>query len=243
MATACIARLTFGDQTCLKPVTVAFDQEYASSDGGRLLLKALDARVGVTATLAGGLRDGRQPGKIQHAVLDLVRQRVFGLARGYADCPDAARLADDPLHKLALDRDPLTGAALGSQPTLSRFENAVSRPALGRMLHGVHRRRLGRRRVRRVTIDLDPTEDPTHGQQELSFFSGHYGTGHYLLLLATLTFSTETEQYLVGAVLRPGNSGAQGTLGVLRRLFGPSHGRSCASAWTAASPATRRWTS
>ena len=179
MATACITQLRFEDETFRKPVTVAFDQAYASSDGGLLLLKALDARLGVTTTLAGGLRDGRQPGKIQHSVLDLVRQRVFGLALGYADCHDAARLADDPLHKLALDRDPLTGAALSSQPTLSRFENAISRPALGRMLHGVadtviatHRRRLGRRRVRRITIDLDPTEDPTHGQQELSFFSG-----------------------------------------------------------------------
>ena len=71
-----------------------------------------------------------------------------------------------------------------------------------------------------ITIDLDPTDDPTHGQQELSFFSGHYGSWHYLPLLATLTFNTEPEQYLVGAVLRPGNSGAQGTLGLLRRLFG-----------------------
>ena len=196
MATACITQLRFEDETFRKPVTVAFDQAYASSDGGLLLLKALDARLGVTTTLAGGLRDGRQPGKIQNSVLDLVRQRVFGLALGYADCHDAARLADDPLHKLALDRDPLTGAALSSQPTLSRFENAISRPALGRMLHGVadtviatHRRRLGRRRVRRITIDLDPTEDPTHGQQELSFFSGHYGSWHYLPLLATLTFN------------------------------------------------------
>jgi hypothetical protein len=227
MATACIAQLRFEDEIFLKPVTVAFDQAYASSDGGLLLLKALDARLGMTATLAGGLRDGRQSGKIQHSVLDLVRQRVFGLALGYADCNDAARVADDPLYKLALDRDPLSGAALGSQPTLSRFENAISRPALGRMLHGVadtviatHRRRLGRRRVRRITIDLDPTEDPTHGQQELSFFSGHYGSWHYLPLLATLTFNTEAEQYLVGAVLRPGNSGAQGTIGLLRRLFG-----------------------
>jgi hypothetical protein len=227
MATDCITQLTFQDESFLKPVTVAFDQEAASSDGGLLLLKALDGGLGLTTRLADCLREGRQPGKIQHSLVDLIRQRVFGLALGYADCNDAARVADDPLHKLALDRDPLTGAALGSQPTLSRFENAISRPALGRMLHAVantviatHRRRLGRRRVRRITIDLDPTEDPTHGQQELSFFSGHYGSWHYLPLLATLTFNAEPAQYLVGAVLRPGNSGAQGTIGLLRRLIG-----------------------
>ncbi len=102
-------------------MTVAFDQAYASSDGGLLLLKALDARLGVTTTQAGDLRDGRQPGKIQYAVLDLV-------------------------HKLALDRDPLTGAALGSQPTRSRFENAISRPALGRAVWG------GRAHVRAVAL-------------------------------------------------------------------------------------------
>jgi hypothetical protein len=120
-----------------------------------------------------------------------------------------------------------TPALPWARSPLSRFENAITRPALGRMLHSVadtviatHRRRLGRRRVRRITIDLDPTDDPTHGQQELSFFSGHYGTWHYLPLLATLTFNTEAEQYLVGAVLRPGNSGAQGAIGLLRRLFG-----------------------
>lgn len=227
MATDCIAQLTFEDEAFLKPVTVAFDQEYASSDGGLLLLKALDGRLGLTTTLAGCLRDGRQPGKLQHSLLDLVRQRVFGLALGYADGNDAARVANDPLHKLALDRDPLTGAALGSQPTLSRFENAVSRPALGRLLQAVadtviatHRRRLGRRRVQRITIDLDPTDDPTHGQQQFSFFSGHYGGWHYLPLLATLTFNAEAAQYLVGAVLRPGNSGAQGAIGLLRRLVG-----------------------
>ena len=79
--------------------------------------------------------DGRQPGKMQHQTLELVRQRVFGLACGYADCNDAARLADDAIHKLLVDRDPITGAALASQPTLSRFENAVGREQARDMAH------------------------------------------------------------------------------------------------------------
>ena len=154
------------------------------------------------------------PGKVAHSVLDLVRQRVFGLAAGYLDGNDAARLADDPLHKLVLDREPLTGPALGSQPTLSRFENAVGRRDLVRLGHQLARtvidaqRRRLHGRARRITIDLDPTDDPTHGQQELSFFNGHYDTACYLPLVATLTFDDEPMQHLAGLVLRPGNAPA-----------------------------------
>ena len=86
-----------------------------------------------TWRLLSALRDRRQPGKVAHPLRDLLRQRVFGLACGYADCNDAARLADDPIHKLLLDRDPLDGAALGSQLTLSRFKNAVGRADLYRL--------------------------------------------------------------------------------------------------------------
>ena len=75
-------------------------------------------------------------------------------------------------------------------------------------------------RARRITIDLDPTDDPTHGQQEFTFFNGHYDTWCYLPLVATLTFNAEPTQYLVAAVLRPGNSPAKrGALGVLARLL------------------------
>jgi hypothetical protein len=74
----------------------------------------VDERLRLTETVAACLTDGRQRGKVAHSLVDLVRQRVFGLAAGYLDGNDAARLADDPLHKLVLDREPLTGLALGS---------------------------------------------------------------------------------------------------------------------------------
>ena len=223
MATDCIPQLSFKFD---KRVVVKFDAAYASSDGGAVLLKAIDDQLGVTATVAGCLRDGRQRGKVQHDVLELVRQRIFGLVCGYADCNDAARLADDALHKLLLDRDPLTGPALASQATLSRFENAVGALTLTRLGHALadlviaqHRdRRQGR--ARRITIDLDPTDDPTHGQQEFTFFHGHYDTWCYLPLLGFVSFDAEPEQYLVLALLRPGNSPAkQGAIGRLRHLF------------------------
>ncbi len=226
MATDCIAQVTFQFQGLRQPVVAQFSQAHASSDGGAVLLKALDDRLGVTERLAASLTDPRQAGKVQHELIELVRQRVYGLACGYADCNDTARLAEDPIHKLLLDRDPLDGRALASQATLSRFENAVGPQAL--YLAGVgladlviehHRARLGGR-AQRITIDLDPTDDPTHGQQEFSFFNGHYDAWCYLPLVATLTFNAEPTQYLVAAVLRPGNSPApRGALGLLRRLL------------------------
>jgi hypothetical protein len=118
------------------------------------------------------------------------------------------------------------GPALASQPTLSRFENGVGRRALiamGHVLAGTviehHRRRL-QGRATRITIDLDPTDDPTHGQQEFTFFNGHYDTWCYLPVVATVTFNDEAEQFAVAAVLRPGNAPApRGARGLLRRLL------------------------
>jgi Transposase DDE domain group 1 len=226
MATDCIPQVTFEFQGLRQPVVARFDQAHASSDGGAILLKAIDERLGLTQRLAASLADRRQAGKVEHEWLELVRQRVFGIACGYADCNDAARLGHDPVHKLLLDRDPLAGPALASQPTLSRFENAVgwhdlylASLALADLVIESHRARL-KGRARRITIDLDPTDDPTHGQQELSFFNGHYDTWCYLPLVATLTFNAEPTQYLVAAVLRPGTSPAKrGALGLLARLL------------------------
>jgi hypothetical protein len=226
MATACIAQSTLRVHGNCQPIVARFDQPHASSDGGALLLKLVDDQLGLTRQVAHALRDRRQPGKIAHSLRDLVRQRVFGLACGYADCNDAARLAHDPIHKLLLDRDPLAGPALGSQPTLSRFENAVGRADLYRLGMAVanagllyHRQRLGDT-VRLITIDLDATDDPTHGQQELALFNGYYDTWCYLPLIATVTFNTEPMQFVVGALLRPGTGAAtRGVRGLLRRLF------------------------
>lgn len=209
-----------------RPLVAAFDQPHASSDGGAVLLKAVDRRLGLTARLAACLTEARDPARITHALTDVLAQRVFGLACGYADGNDADRLADDPIQKLLLDRHPITGHALASQPTMSRFENGVAPRALYRVgcelaatVIAHHHRRL-RGRARRVTIDLDVTDDPTHGAQQLSFFHGHYDTWCYLPLLAFVTFNDEPDQYLCAAVLRPGNAPtATGAIGVLRGLF------------------------
>ena len=209
-----------------RPVVAKFDQRQGSSDGGAILLKAAEQRLGLTSALAAGLRDDRQPGKVQHELRELITQRVMAIALGYEDANDAARLASDPIHKLLVGRDPVDGEDLASQPTLSRFENAPDRKELLRMTEALadrvmerHRKRL-HGRARRITIDLDPTDDPTHGQQQFTFFNRHYDSYCYLPMVCFLTFNEEAEQYLVAAVLRRGNAtGSLGALGILRRLI------------------------
>ena len=210
-----------------KPLVATFDTPQQSSDGGAILLKTIDDALNLTATLAACIPEWRQEGKIAHDLPTLIRQRCFGLACGYADANDAAALKADPIHKLLVGRDPRTGPDLASQPTLSRFENIVGPRDLYRLTQTLadvvlayHQGRLAHTRVRQITLDLDPTDDPTHGQQELTFFNGHYDRWCYLPVVGTLTFNSERTQYLVTAVLRPGNAHAtRGVLGILRRLF------------------------
>src|SRR6058998_2514247 len=209
-----------------KSVSVSFDQPDSSSEGGAILLKAIDAELQLTARLARCIDDQRESEKVVHQLIDLFRQRVYGIACGYPDCNDAGRLADDPVQKLLLDRDPIDGAPLGSQPTLSRFENAASSKDLFKMgceLADIviehHEKRL-RGKARLITIDMDPTDDPTHGAQQLSFFNAHYDSHCYLPMVGTLQFNNENEKYLFTVVLRPGNAPAsRGTIGILMRLL------------------------
>ncbi len=226
MATDCITQVTFQGDGFAKPVVARFDQPQASTDGGLVLVKALDTQLGLSERVAACLDDAREPGKVRHETIELLQQRVFGLCGGYADCNDAARLGHDPIHKLMVGRDPLTGLGLASQPTLSRFENAVTARELRAMTHVLadtviaqQRRRL-HGRATRITLDLDPTDDPTHGQQEFAFFNGHYDTWCYLPVVATVTFNDEPAQFAVAAVLRPGTAPAGlGARGILRALL------------------------
>jgi hypothetical protein len=209
-----------------RAVAVRFDQERGSSDGGAVLLAAADRHLGLSEALGRCIRDGRDPERVVHELLDLVRQRVYGIACGYPDGNDAARLSADPVHKLLVGHDPVGEDDLASQPTLSRFENGAGRGDLLRMGEALaerviqrhRRRRRGRARV--VTIDLDQTDDPAHGEQQLALFNGYYGQWCYLPLLGFVSFDDEADQYLVAAVLRPGNSpDKRGSLGVLSRLL------------------------
>ena len=116
-----------------KAVLVDFDGGRLSSDGGLVLLNDPDDQIGLTRDLAAVLRDPRDPRRVNFTLHDLLKQRVLHLAAGYEDANDANTLRHDPIFKLLLGRLPESGAPLASQPTISRFENRVSRTELYRM--------------------------------------------------------------------------------------------------------------
>lgn len=206
-----------------KDLVSRFDSELRTSDGGASLLGAIDRRTKLTETLCGCLKDGRDPSRVGHKYLDLFRQRVFSIALGYPDCNDSARIGQDPVMKLLCGRSPAASQGLASQPTLSRFEHSMSGReivALGRELEQFVIDRVRRRhpRPRLITIDLDPTVDPTHGQQRFAFFNGHYDTWCFLPMLGFISVDGDPEQYLFSARLRPGIAKeARGTVALLRR--------------------------
>ena len=213
----------FGDLSS-KPVTVAFNAPSQSSDGGLPLLAVLDRKLGLTALLSQQLVDARRSSSIEHSFTELVRQRVFSIAHGYADCNDAARIGEDPLFKLACGRSPDSAENLASQPTLSRFERAHGGRqvvAMGRALERavIDRLALRHRRARRITIDLDGSEDPTHGQQPFAFFNAYYDSWCYVPLFGFLSIDDLPEQHLFFARLRPG-TGPEGRCvrSLLRRV-------------------------
>lgn len=211
-------RLQFETATGI-PLVAAFDGGRLTSDGGPPWLAEAEAATGVCATLAADLVEWRRPERVRHSLADLVRQRVFQIACGYADQNDATTLRADPLPELVCGRLPESGAPLASQPTLSRLENAVDRhaiEALARTLVGRYIRERGRAGIpARVLPDLDGTDDPAHGQQEGVRYHGYYGQHMYHPLLV---FDGETGQPIT-AVLRPGNVHASRfVVLVLRRL-------------------------
>jgi hypothetical protein len=181
------------------------------------VLRQRDARVGLSERLAALLPDEREPSKVKHARREQGRQRLYQIALGYADCNDAARLRPDPLLKSVCARTPQTGG-LSSQPPLSRLENAVDARTLRAVLRAVEDQyvRSCSQAPEVLSVDIDATDDPTHGQPQLSFFHGYYDQHRYPPLRLFEGGSGE----LVSAVLRPGNAhAARGALGVLGRLI------------------------
>jgi len=206
-----------------KPAVVTFTAPRQTSDGGVILLDAMDKKMGLIHRIAQAIRDPRQKGKITYDMESILRERIFLIACGYPKCDDADRMAHDPALKLVSH---LRDGRLASQPTLSRFENDVTRTDLFRMGMAItdtvidcERRKRIVRKVRRITIDMDPTEDPTYGDQQLTFFNAYYDNWCYLPMITTIQFDDEADQYQVAPVLRPGNArGSLGAIGILKRL-------------------------
>jgi Transposase DDE domain group 1 len=208
---------TFATSTALA-LEATFDGGRLTSDGGLPWLAAAEDEVGICAALAACVPEWRR-GPVQHTIEALVRQRVFGIACGYEDQNDADTLRADPLLKLVCGRHPESDADLASQPTLSRLENAVDRHACARLAHALLDIYLRAREQdglpSHIVLDIDSTDDPTHGTQEGSAYHGYYGQHMYHPLLL---FDGDTDQ-LITALLRPGNAHAsRGVVSVLRVL-------------------------
>jgi len=176
-----------------------------SSDAGLLPIRQLDQRLRFTERLAAGLAESRH--EPRHTLLEMLRQRIYGILADYEDCNDHDTLRDDPIFKIIADRLP-EDDPLASQPTLSRFENAVTIDTLWQTLDfltttGIERLREknGGEIPKHLTLDLDATDDPTHGQQQLTFFHGYYEQHQYF----PIVISEPTTQHVFFAALRPGN--------------------------------------
>jgi hypothetical protein len=200
------------------PLEASFDGGRLTSDGGLPWLAEADAALGLCAAFGAVVPEWRR-GPVRHSRASLVRQRAFQIACGYEDQDDADTLRTDPLLKLVCGRLPETDADLASQPTLSRLENAVDRKSCYRLavvLGEVYLRERARDGVpTHIVLDIDGTDDPTHGAQEGSAYHGYY---RQHMLHPLLIFDGETHQ-LITAVLRPGNShGSTGVVAVLKRV-------------------------
>ena len=160
-----------------KTVDLDFDGGRLSADAGVVLLKDIDDQLGLPRALAAVLSDPRDARRIHCTPEDLLKQRVFYIAAGYEDANDANTLRDDPLFKLRLDRLPESGASLASQPTISRFENRVSRTALYRMALVLLEPFMASytKPPKVIVRDVDDTEDRVHGHQEQARYDGYYG--------------------------------------------------------------------
>ena len=157
-----------------------------TSDAGLLPVRQIDQSIRLTEQFAAALDDRRDPTLTRQSLLSMVRQRIYGILADYEDQNDHDTLRSDPVFKLVADRLP-DGPDLASQPTLSRFENAVSIPDLWR-LRDVMVDLFIQSFVtppRHLTLDIDAFDDPAHGQQQLIMFHGYYEQYQYLPIVVT----------------------------------------------------------
>ena len=158
------------------PVEIEVSEAPLTTDAGLLPIREFDERMRFTEQFAAALQDLRDVDGVKHSLASMVRQRIDGALADDEDQNDHDTLRDDPVFQLICGRTPgEPGCALASQPTLSRFENAVSISDLKR-LRGVlmdHFIPSFKTPPARITLDMDAFDDPAHGRQQLTFFHGH----------------------------------------------------------------------
>jgi len=200
-----------------RQLTVDFEGGEITSDAGLLLIRQADNSLHLTKRIAECITDRRDNRYADHSMVELLRQRIYQVVAGYEDCNDADLLRKDPALKAACDRL-LSDDHLASQPTLSRLENSITTKDLYHMAEQfvqIYIRRNKKRRAKRIILDLDGTDDPTYGNQQLTFFHGYYDQYMYHPLVI---YDADTGE-LVTAVLRAGHRHASyGAVKVLKRI-------------------------
>ena len=191
-------------------IMVDFSAESISSDGAVVLLEKIERKHKLIKRFSRLIPDYRNPMMRLHDNEKLLKQRVYMLVQGYRDCNDVGRLQNDPLFKDVLNGD------LASQPTLSRFENRMNlRAAFSIGYEWIERYAESLKGRDKIIIDIDGTDDPTHGAQQLSLFNGYYGQYMY----HELFFHDGDTGQIILPILRPGNSHSnRWYVGILRRI-------------------------
>jgi hypothetical protein len=184
------------------PVVIEPSRASLSSDAGLLPLRQFDEQIGLTQAFTDALEDPRDPDLTEHPFLEMVRSRLYGILADYEDQNDHDTLRTDPVFKLIAGRSP-DDAELASQPTLSRFENAIRIASLKRLRDVFLDQFIASFATppRRLTLDLDAIDDPAHGHQQLTFWHGYYDQNQYLPLAITCA---DNDQVVLLA-LRPGH--------------------------------------
>ena len=164
-----------------KPIVVEPSGAQVTSDAGLLPFRELDEQIGLTRQFAEALDDRRHTGYIDHTFLEMTRMRVYGVLADYADQNDHDVLRSDPIFKLICGRS-IHDDDLASQPTLSRFENAIDVRSFSRLRDVLIDQFIAsfEKPPTQLTLDIDPFDDPTHGEQQLTFFHGYYDQYQYL---------------------------------------------------------------
>src|SRR6266567_3363798 len=200
-------------------VRADFEGGALSSDFGALLLRGIDRQIGLTERLAAAVQDKRHPSYIDHPLRDLLAQRIYQIASGYADGNDANSLRHDPVFKLGVEHLPLApDQNLASAPTFSRLEHSIDRKDLYRLTKAFVDQFIAgySEPPAAIVLDLDHSDDPTHGQQEFAFYNHYYQSYYYLPLF----IFEGTSHALVMAYLRPGTrpTGAENAM-IMSRLL------------------------
>jgi hypothetical protein len=163
-----------------RKIEASFSGGDVSSDGGIMALRAADRRTGLCQALDAVLEDPRDPDLITHRQIDLLRQRIYGLALGYEDLNDHDTLRGDLVWQSAVERV----EQLASSPTLCRLENRVERQALVAMSRVLVEQFIAsfKEPLEELILDFDATDDRVHGMQQGRFFHGYYGDWCFLPL-------------------------------------------------------------